>query len=139
MRFMLQVRGNRDSEAGVLPSQELIAAMLKFNQEMAEAGVMVAGEGLHPSSKGIRISYSGAERRVVNGPFDVDELVSGFWIINVRSKEEAIQWAERAPFQEGVVEIRQVFEPEDFGSALSPEMREMEDRMRAGLADKNRR
>lgn len=139
MRFMLQVRGNRDSEAGVLPSQELIAATLKFNQEMAEAGVMVAGEGLHPSSKGIRISYSGAERRVVNGPFDVDELVSGFWIINVRSKEEAIQWAERAPFQEGVVEIRQVFEPEDFGPALSPEMREMEDRMRAGLADKNRR
>lgn len=136
---MLQVRGNRDSEAGVLPSQELIAATLKFNQEMAEAGVMVAGEGLHPSSKGIRISYSGAERRVVNGPFDVDELVSGFWIINVRSKEEAIQWAERAPFQEGVVEIRQVFEPEDFGPALSPEMREMEDRMRAGLADKNRR
>jgi hypothetical protein len=137
MRFMLQVRANRDSEAGVLPGQELIEAMFKFNQEMTEAGVMLAAEGLQTSAKGARISYAGAKRSVVAGPFDPDELIAGFWMINVGSKEEAIEWAKRAPFRDGVVEVRQIFEMEDFGPALTPEMQQAEDRMRAQLAAKN--
>ena len=139
MRFMLQVRANRDSEAGVMPGRDLIEAMGKFNEEMASAGVMLAADGLHPSAKGARISYSGSKRTVIGGPFaNPDELIAGFWMIDVGSKEEAIEWAKRAPFLDGVVEIRQVFEPEDFGPALTPAMREAEDRMRVRLADKKR-
>ena len=137
MRFMLQVRANRDSEAGILPSQELIEAMFKFNQEMTDAGVMLAAEGLQASSKGARISYAGTECTVVEGPFNPDELVAGFWMIKVGSKEEAIEWAKRAPFRDGVVEVRKIFEMEDFGPALTPEMQQAEDRMRAELAAKN--
>jgi hypothetical protein len=137
MRFMLLVKANRDSEAGVLPDQELIAEMFKFNEAMANAGVMLAAEGLQASSKGARIHYSGRERRAVGGPFaNPDELVAGYWMINVGSKGEAIEWAKRAPFRDGVVEVRQVFEMDDFGPALSPELREAEDRMRARLAER---
>jgi glutathione S-transferase len=120
---MLQVRANRDSEAGVMPGRELIEAMGKFNEEMVKADVMRAADGLHPSSKGARVTFAGTKRSVTEGPFaDPDELIAGFWMIEVGSKEEAIKWAKRAPFLAGVVEIRQVFEPEDFGPALTPEM-----------------
>jgi len=135
MRFMLQVRADRDSEAGVLPSQELIAAMGKFNEEMMKAGIMLAADGLHPSSRGARVLFAGPKRTVVDGPFtDPNELIAGFWMINVKSKDEAIDWAKRVPFMSGTIEIRQVFEAEDFGAALTPELREAEDRMRAQLA-----
>ena len=138
MRFMLQVRADRDSEAGVLPQKELFAAMVKFNEEMVEAGVMLSADGLHPSSKGARVLFSGTKRTVVDGPFvDPDELIAGFWIIRVNSKEEAIDWAKRVPFVGGAIEIRQVYEAEDFGPAMTPEIREAEDRMRAQLAGKN--
>lgn len=138
MRFMLQVRADRDSEAGTLPRPELFAAMAKFNEEMVKAGVMLAADGLHPSAKGARIAYSGAKRSVIEGPFpDANELICGFWIINVGSRAEAIDWAKRAPFMGGVVEIRQIFEAEDFGPALTPELRAAEERMRADLAAKN--
>lgn len=138
MRFMLQVRADRDSEAGVLPQPELFAAMAEFNQEMAEAGVMLAADGLHPSAKGARVLFAGKKRTVVDGPFaDPNELICGFWMIQVKSKEEAIAWAKRVPFLGGAIEVRQVFEAEDFGPALTPELREAEDRMRAQL-DANR-
>jgi hypothetical protein len=138
MRFMLQVRADRDSEAGVLPQKELFAAMVKFNEEMVEAGVMLSADGLHPSSKGARVLFSGTKRTVVDGPFaDPDELIAGFWMIRVNSKEEAIDWAKRVPFVGGAIEIRQVYEAEDFGPAMTPEIREAEDRMRAQLAGKN--
>lgn len=137
MRFMLLVRANRDSEAGVMPSQELIEAMFKFNEEMANAGIMLAAEGLQSSTNGARISYSGSKRSVVDGPFEAVELIAGYWMINVGSRQEAIDWAKRAPFIDGVVEIRQVFEMDDFGPALTPEMRDAEDRIRAQLAAKN--
>lgn len=138
MRFMLQVRADRDSEAGILPPKELFAEMAKFNEEMVKAGVMLAGEGLHPSSKGARILFAGPKRTVVEGPFaDPNELIAGFWIIDVRSKAEAIDWAKRVPFMGGTIEIRQVFEAEDFGAALTPELRDAEDRLRAQLAAKN--
>jgi hypothetical protein len=122
MRFMLLVKADNDSEAGVFPSKELIAAMGKFNEEMAEAGVMLAGEGLHPSSKGARISFAGGKPVVTDGPFpQPKELVSGFWMIQVGSKAEAIEWASRAPFEEGaVVEVRQVFEASDFPPDIFP-------------------
>ena len=137
MRFMLQVRANRDSEAGIMPAQELFAAMGKFNNEMVEAGIMLAADGLHPSSKGARVLFAGAKRTVIEGPFpDPNELIAGFWMIQVKSKEEAIDWARRAPFLGGVVEIRQVFEAEDFGPALTPELREAEESMRARLASR---
>ncbi len=137
MRFMLVVKANRDSEAGVLPDQQLIAEMFKFNEAMASAGVMLAAEGLQASSKGARIHYNGGERRVMEGPFpNPDELIAGYWMINVGSKEEAVEWAKRAPFRDGVVEVRQVFEMDDFGPALSPDLREAEDRMRASLAER---
>jgi hypothetical protein len=136
MRFMLQVRANRDSEAGVLPDKELIEEMFKFNEEMANAGVMLAAEGLQSSANGARILYSGSKRTVVDGPFDADELIAGYWMINVGSREEAVAWAKRAPFMDGVVEIRQVFEMDDFGPALTPEMRDAEDRMRGQLGPK---
>lgn len=140
MRFMLQVRADRDSETGVLPQKELFAAMVKFNEEMVKAGVMLAADGLHPSSKGARVLFSGTKRTVVDGPFaDPDELIAGFWMIRVNSKEEAIDWAKRVPFVGGAIDIRKVYEAEDFGPAMTPEIRAAEDRMRAQLAGKNMR
>ena len=121
MRFMLQVRASRDSEAAKLPSKQLIAAMGRFNEEMIKAGVMLAGEGLHPTSRGARVSFAGGKPTVTQGPFpNVNELVSGFWIIQVGSKEEAIDWARRVPFEDGVIEIRQVFEASDFPAEILP-------------------
>src|SRR5688572_25745722 len=121
MRFMVLVKATADSEAGVMPSEELLAAMGKYNEELVKAGVMLAGEGLHPSSKGARVRFSGDQRTVTDGPFaETKELVAGFWLIQVKSKEEAIEWASRAPFQEGEVEIRQVFESEDFPAEIFP-------------------
>jgi hypothetical protein len=137
MRFMVIVKANKDSEAGVMPSQELLTAMGKYNEELAKAGAMLAGEGLHPSSKGARIRFSGAKRTVIDGPFaETKELVAGFWLIQVKSMDEAIEWVKRAPFEDGEVEIRQVFEAEDFGPELTPELREQEERLRAQLAAK---
>jgi hypothetical protein len=138
MRFMLQVRADRDSEAGVLPDKDMFAAMVRFNEEMVKAGVMLAADGLHPSSNGARVSFAGAKRTVTEGPFpDPSELIAGFWIIKVESKQQAIDWAKRVPFLGGMIEIRQIFEAEDFGPALTPELREAEDRMRAQLGAKN--
>jgi hypothetical protein len=133
MRFMVIVKASKDSEAGVMPSTELLTAMGKFNEAMAKAGVMLAGEGLHPSSTGTRIKYSGGDRTVTQGPFGAtSELVAGFWLIQVRSRDEAIEWMKRAPFDGGAeIEIRQVFDAEDFGEALTPELREQEVRLRA--------
>ena len=132
MRFMVLVKANKDSEAGVLPDGKILAAMGKFNEELVKAGVMLAGEGLQASSKGARVRFNGAKRTVIDGPFtESKELVAGFWIWQVKSREEAIEWLKRAPFQEGEVEIRQVFETEDFGAELTPEMRKQEERLRA--------
>ncbi len=132
MRFMVIVKASKDTEAGVMPSTELLTAMGKFNEEMVKAGVMLAGEGLHPTSKGARIKYSAKEPTVSQGPFAVTgDLVCGFWLIQAKSKDEAIQWMKRAPFDNGAeIEIRQVFDAEDFGEALTPELREQEDRLR---------
>ena len=136
MRFMVIVKADKNSEAGVMPSTELLTAMGKFNEEMVKAGVMLAGEGLHPSSKGARIKYSGKERTVTPGPFSATgDLVSGFWLIQVKSRDEAIEWMKRAPFDGGAeIELRQVFDAEDFGEALTPELREQETRLRAEAA-----
>jgi len=135
MRFMVIVKANKDSEAGVMPSQELLTAMGNFNEELVKAGVMLAGEGLHPSSKGARVRFSGAKRTVIDGPFpDPEGLIAGFWIIQVKSRDEAIEWVKRAPFREAVVEIRQVFEADDFGPAFTPELREAEERLRAKVS-----
>jgi hypothetical protein len=136
MRFMVIVKANKDSEAGVLPSREILTAMGKFNEELVKAGVMLAGEGLHASSKGARVKFSGSQRIVTDGPFaETKELIAGFWLWKVKSKEEAIEWLKRAPFDGGTeVEIRQVFEPEDFGPALTPELRDQEQRLRAQSA-----
>jgi len=137
MRFMLIVPGNKESEAGVLPSQEDLAEMGKFNEELVKAGVMLAGEGLHPTSKGARVKFEGSKRTVIDGPFaEAKELIAGFWLIQARSKEEAIEWVKRAPcFDNGVeIEIRQVFDPDDFGDNLTPELREQEKRIGAQMA-----
>jgi hypothetical protein len=133
MRFMVIVKADNNSEAGVMPSTELLTAMGKFNEEMVKAGVMLAGEGLHPTSRGARIKYSGKQPTVSNGPFAVTgDLVAGFWLIQVNSRDEAVEWMKRAPFDGGAeIEIRQVFEAEDFGEALTPELREQETRLRA--------
>jgi hypothetical protein len=137
MRFMIIVKANKDSEAGILPDEKILTEMGKFNEELVKAGVMLAGEGLHPSSKGARVKFEGSKRTVIDGPFsETKELVAGFWLWQVKSKEEAIEWLKRAPFQEGEVEIRQVFEAEDFGAKLTPELREQEERLRAQLAKK---
>jgi hypothetical protein len=138
MRFMLMVRADKNSEAGVLPSEELLTEMGKYNEELAKAGVLLAGEGLQPSSKGARVKFSGDKRTVVDGPFtETKELIAGFWLIQVKSKEEAIEWVKRCPNpmpgSEGEIEIRQVFETEDFGDELTPELREQEERLRAQL------
>ena len=135
MRFMILVKATKDSEAGVMPSEQLLTEMGKFNEELVKAGVMLAGEGLHPSSKGVRVRFSGGKRTVIDGPFaETKELIAGFWIWQVKSKEEAIEWVKRCPNphnEETEVEIRQVFEAEDFGAELTPELREQEERLRA--------
>jgi hypothetical protein len=137
MRFMVIVKANKDTEAGVLPSKQELAEMGKFNEELVKAGVMLAGEGLQASSKGARVKFSGNKRTLTDGPFaETKELVAGFWLWQVRSKEEAIEWLKRAPFREGEVEIRQVFEAEDFGDEFTPELREQEERIRQKIAAK---
>ncbi len=138
MRFMVIVKASRDSEAGVMPSTELLTAMGKFNEELVKAGMMQAGEGLHPSSKGARLKYSEGGSSVSRGPFKLTgDLVAGFWLIQAKSLEEAIDWMKRAPFDGGTeIEIRQVFAPEDFGDALTPDLREQETRLRAQVADR---
>jgi hypothetical protein len=137
MRFMVLIKATKDSEAGVLPDEKLLTEMGKFNEELVKAGVMLAGEGLHPSSKGARVKFSGRKRTVIDGPFtETKELLAGFWLWQVKSKEEAIEWLKRAPFDQTEVEIRQVFEAEDFGPALTPELREQEERLRAQAAAK---
>jgi hypothetical protein len=136
MRFMVVVHASKETEAGVAPSTELLTAMGKFNEEMVKAGVMQAGEGLHPTSKGARIKFSGGDPVVTQGPFPVTaDLIAGFWLIDVTSKDEAIAWMKRAPFDGGAeIEIRQLFATEDFGEALTPELREQEERLRSGTA-----
>jgi hypothetical protein len=140
MRFMILVKANKDTEAGVPPSEELLAEMLKYNEELVKAGAMLAGEGLHPSSKGARVRFSGEKRTVIDGPFsETKELIAGFWLIQVKSKEEAIEWVKRVPNptgEEGEIEIRQVYEAADFGEALTPELREQEARLREQVAAK---
>lgn len=131
MKVMVFVKATENSEAGVMPSEAELAAMGKFNEEMAEAGIMVDGEGLHPSSKGMRVRYDGEKRSTVDGPFpETKELVAGFWIWKVDSMEQALEWAKRAPFQEGELELRPLFEADDFGEAFTPELREQEERLR---------
>jgi hypothetical protein len=138
MRFMVIVKASKDSEAGQMPSTELLTAMGKFNEELVNAGIMEAGEGLHPTSKGARIKYSAGQGSVSRGPFSLTgDLVAGFWLIKTKSLEEAIDWMKRAPFLDGdEVEIRQVFTAEDFGEALTPELREQEERLRAQVEKK---
>ncbi len=140
MRFMVIVKASKESEAGVMPSQQLLTEMGKFNEELVNAGVMLAGEGLHPTSKGARVRFSGAKRTVIDGPFaETKELIAGFWLWQVKSKEEAIEWVKRCPNphdEGGEIEIRQVFEAEDFGPAFTPELREQEERLRAQVAAK---
>jgi len=140
MRFMLIVKADKNSEAGVMPDEKLLSEMGRYNEELVKAGVMLAGEGLHPSSKGARVKFSGTKRTVIDGPFpETKELVAGFWIIKANSKEEAIEWVKRCPNPmqgESEIEIRQVFEAEDFGAEFTPELREQEERIRA-MAAKN--
>jgi hypothetical protein len=139
---MIIVKASKDSEAGVMPDEKLLAAMGKFNEDLAKAGVMLAGDGLHPSSKGARVRFSGAKRSVIDGPFaETKELIAGYWIWQVKSKEEAIEWVKRCPNPmkgESEIEIRQVFEAEDFGAEFTPELREQEERVRAQVAAKKK-
>jgi hypothetical protein len=137
MRFMVIVKANKDSEAGVVPTKEMLNEMGKFNEELVNAGVMLAGEGLHASSKGARVRFGGAKPIVIDGPFaETKELIGGYWMWKVGSLKEAIDWLKRAPFPEGEVEIRQVFEMEDFGAAVTPEIKTREERLRKKLAGK---
>jgi len=143
MRFMVLVKADKNSEAGVLPDQKLLADMGKFNEELVKAGVMLAGEGLHPSSKGARVRFSGSKRTVIDGPFsETKELIAGYWLFQVKSKEEAIEWVKRSPNPfpgtESEIEIRQVFEADDFGAEFTPELREQENRIRAQAARQNK-
>ena len=137
MRFMIIVKANKDSEAGIMPDEKLLADMGKFNEELVKAGIMLAAEGLHPSSRGARIRFSGRDRTVIDGPFsETKELIAGFWLWQVKSKEEAIEWVKRCPNPmagESEIEIRQVFEAEDFGKEFTPELREQEERLRAQI------
>jgi hypothetical protein len=131
---MVIVKANNDSEAGVMPTEKMLTDMGKFNEELVKAGVMQAGEGLHASSKGARVKFSGGQTTVIDGPFaETKELVAGYWMWQVKSKEEAIEWLKRAPFEDTEVEIRQVFEAEDFGDEFTPELREQEERLRAEM------
>ena len=138
MRFMVIVKANEDSEAGVMPSEKLLTEMGRYNEELVKAGVMLAGEGLHPSSRGARVNFSGSKRSVVDGPFsETKELIAGFWLIQAKSLEEAVEWVKRCPNPmegESQIEIRQVFEAEDFGAEFTPELREQEERIRATIA-----
>ena len=141
MRFMVIVKASRDSEAGVMPSTELLTEMGKYNEELAKSGVLLAGEGLQPSSKGARVKFAGSKRIVTDGPFaETKELIAGFWLIQVKSKAEAIEWVKRAPNPmpgtESEIEIRQVFEADDFGEALTPELKQAEEKLRAQAAAK---
>ena len=140
MRFMVMVKATADSEAGVMPSEEMLASMGRFNEELVKAGVMLAGEGLHPSAKGARVRFSGSERTVIDGPFaETKELVAGFWIWQCKSMQEAIDWVKRCPNPmpgPSEIEIRPIFEAEDFGEAFTPELREQEERLREELARK---
>jgi hypothetical protein len=139
MRFMVIVKGGEEYEGGGMPTEQELAEMGKFNQELADAGMMLAGEGLHPSSKGARINYDGDEPTVTDGPFaGAGDLVAGFWVIQAKSKDEAVEWLKRAPFREGEVEIRQVFEDDDFGDELTPELREQEQRIREQVEQQGR-
>jgi hypothetical protein len=142
MRFMVIVKASKESEAGVMPNQKLLAEMGKFNEELVKAGVLLAGEGLHPTSKGKRVKFSGAKRTVVDGPFtETKELIAGFWLWQLRSLEEAIEWVKRCPNPhegESEIEIRQVFEAEDFGSEFTPELKEKDERLRAQVAAKKK-
>jgi len=141
MRFMILIKANKDTEAGVLPDEKLLTEMGKYNEELVKAGVMLAGEGLHPSSKGARVKFSGGKHIVTDGPFpETKELIAGFWMWQCKSKEEAIAWVKRCPNPmpdtEAEIEIRQVFEAEDFGAEFTPELREQEERLRAHIAAK---
>ena len=140
MRFMIIVKATKDSEAGVMPSEQLLTEMGKYNEQLVKAGVMLAGEGLQPSSKGARVRFSGSRRSVIDGPFaETKELIAGFWLWEVKSKEEAIEWVKRCPNPmpgESEIEIRQVFEAEDFGAEFTPELREQEERLRAQVDKK---
>jgi hypothetical protein len=135
MRFMILLKADKNTEAGALPDEKLLAAMGKYNEELVKAGVLLAGEGLHPSSKGARVRFSGTKRTVIDGPFaETKELIAGFWMFQVKSKEEAIEWVKRCPNPlegDAEIEIRQVFEAEDFGAEFTPELREQEERIRA--------
>jgi hypothetical protein len=132
MRVMVLVKASPESEAGEMPGTEMLSPMTDFNEELVKAGVMLAGEGLHPSSKGARVAFSGTERKVIDGPFaETKELVAGYWVWQVKSLDEAVEWLKRAPFQEGEVEIRPVFEADDFGDELTPELRQREAQLRA--------
>ena len=134
MRFIVLVKGDKNYEAGAMPETDLLAEMQKFNEELVNAGVMLAGEGLAPSSKGARVRFSGDKRTVIDGPFaEAKELVAGFWIWKVKSRDEAIEWLKRAPFRDGEVEIRQIFETEDFGEELTPELRAKDDELRTRI------
>ena len=135
MRVMVIVKATKNSEAGVLPDEKLLAAMGKYNEELVKAGVMLAGEGLHPSSRGKRVKFAGRKKTVIDGPFaETKELIAGFWLWQVKSMDEAVEWLKRAPFGEGEeVEIRRVFEAEDFGTEFTPELREQEDRLKAEI------
>ena len=141
MRFMILIKADKNTEAGVMPSAQLLAEMGKFNEELVKAGVMLAGEGLQPSSKGARVRFSGTKRAVVDGPFaESKELIAGFWLWQVKSKEEAIEWVKRCPNPldgDAEIEIRQVFEAEDFGAEFTPELREQEERLRAQISSKS--
>ena len=138
MRFMIIVKASPESEAGKMPSEKLMTEMGKYNEVLVKAGVMLAGEGLHPSSKGVRVQFSGSKRTVVDGPFaETKELIAGFWLFQVKSKEEAIEWVKRCPNpmeSDSEIEIRQIFEAEDFGAEFTPELREQEERLRATVA-----
>lgn len=138
MRFMVMIKANADSEAGVLPSEELIAAMQRYNEELVKAGVLLAGDGLHPSSKGARVRFSGGRTSVVDGPFtEAKELVAGYWMIQVKSLAEAIEWVKRVPHsddEDSEIEIRQVFEADDFGDEFTPELREKDQQLRNQIA-----
>ena len=137
MRFMVIVKANKDSEAGATPTEKMLSEMGKFNEELVKAGVMLAGEGLQASSKGARVKFSDGKTSVIDGPFaETKELVAGYWMWQVKSKEEAIDWLKRAPFEDTEVEIRQVFEAEDFGDEFTPELREQEERLRVRVAAK---
>jgi hypothetical protein len=141
MRFIVLVKASKESEKGVLPDKKLLAEMGNFNDELVKAGVMLAGEGLQPSSKGVRVRFSGGKRTVIDGPFsETKELVAGFWLWEVKSRDEAIEWLKRAPFKDGEeVEIRQIFEAEDFGAEYTPELRAQEERQRAQMAAKQKK